>query len=67
MIKYGINVGSIGNKAVFYIESNTLFSNKDLYDDFYDKYIELTKLSLRTTVSSAVWSAFLFVRTIKKD
>ncbi len=43
MIKYGVYVGSIGNKAVFYIESNTLFCNKDLYDDFYDKYIELTK------------------------
>lgn len=43
MTKYGVYVGSIGNKAVLYIESNTLFSNKDLYDDFYEKYIDLTK------------------------
>lgn len=43
MAKYGVNVGSLGNKAVLYIESNTLFSNKDLYDGFYEKYIELTE------------------------
>lgn len=43
MAKYGVNVGSLGNKAVLYIESNTLFSNKDLYDGFYEKYIKLTE------------------------
>lgn len=41
--KYGINVGWIPNKAVIYSEPNTLMSNKELYDEFFDDYVELTK------------------------
>ena len=41
--KYGINVGWISNKAVIYSKPNTLISNKELYDDFFENYVELTK------------------------
>ena len=43
MEKYGVKVGSLSNKAVFYVEPNELMNNKALYDEFYEKYIELTK------------------------
>ena len=41
--KYGIKVGSLSNKAVLYVEPNELLNNKALYDEFYERYIELTK------------------------
>ena len=41
--KFGIKVGSLSNKAVLFVEPNVLRSNKELYDEFYEKYIELTK------------------------
>ena len=40
---FGIRSGSIGNKAVIYIEPDNLIKNKDLYDNFFTKYIEMTK------------------------
>lgn len=43
MEKYGVKVGSLSNKTVIYVESNELLNNKALYDEFYEKYIELTK------------------------
>lgn len=41
--KKGIYVGSLGNKAVIYIDSNVLINNKDLYEEFFESYVELTK------------------------
>lgn len=43
MRKYGIKVGSLSNKAVLFVESNDLMNNKERYDEFYEKYVELTK------------------------
>ena len=41
--KYGIKIGWIPNKAVVYIEPNLLLSNHELYDEFFDRYIEQSK------------------------
>ena len=41
--KYGVKLGWLGSKAIVYIEPGKLISDKKLYDEFYDSYIELAK------------------------
>lgn len=43
MEKYGIKVGCLVNKAVIFAQPNTLMNDQDLYDEFFNKYTELTK------------------------
>ena len=43
MKMYGINVGCLVNKAVVFTQPNILLNSQTLYDDFFEKYTELTK------------------------
>ena len=40
---YGICYGYISNKAVVYIDNTSLSGNKELYDEFYEKYCAFMK------------------------
>ena len=42
--KFGVKVGWLSNKAAIYADSGTLMNNKELYDEFYENYVELTGL-----------------------
>lgn len=41
--KYGINIGWISNKAVIYINSDVLINNKELYNEFFEMYKNITE------------------------
>ena len=43
MEKYGVKVGCLVNKAVVFVQPNTLINNQILYDEFFEQYTELTK------------------------
>ena len=40
---YGIYYGYVSNKAVVYVGNTSLSSNKELYDEFYEKYCAFMK------------------------
>lgn len=40
---YGICYGYVSNKAVVYIDNTSLSANKELYDEFYEKYSTFMK------------------------
>ena len=40
---YGICYGYVSNKAVVYVDNALLSANKELYDEFYDKYCAFMK------------------------
>ena len=40
---YGICYGCVSNKAVVYVDNALLSANKELYDEFYDKYCAFMK------------------------
>ena len=41
--KYGVKIGWLGNKAIIYTEPSKLLTDKKLYDEFYESYIDLSK------------------------
>ncbi len=40
---YGICYGYVSNKAVVYVDNTSLSANKELYDEFYEKYSAFMK------------------------
>lgn len=40
---YGIHYGYVANKAIIYVDNNFLSGNKQLYDEFYEKYYAFMK------------------------
>ena len=40
---YGVCYGYVSNKAVVYVDNTSLSGNKELYDEFYDKYCAFMK------------------------
>lgn len=41
--KFGIKLGWLGSKAIVYVEPDKLLGDKNLYDEFYKSYVELSK------------------------
>lgn len=41
--EFGIKLGWLGSKAIIYVEPDKLLGDKNLYDEFYKSYVELSK------------------------